>query len=126
MSKTGNDKSRRNAHETFEDHLRKGRKAGNSFEDSLRFAPASLRKSLRELQKQQDKLGKVLDEKSGQKLFQEDPVKALDAAGIKAPPELRKRLRQLPKLAAELNGRSFLLPTGEVITPNVRVRVRGK
>jgi hypothetical protein len=126
MSKAGNDESRRNVHETFEDHLRQGRKAGSSFERSLRFAPASLHKSLRELQKQQDKLGKFLDDESGQKLFQEDPVKALDAAGIKAPPELRKRLRQLPKLAAELNGRSFLLPTGEVITPNVRVRVRGK
>jgi hypothetical protein len=95
------------------------------FEKSLRFAPASLHESLRELQKRQEELGRVLDDESSQRLFQEDPVAALHAAGIEISAELRKRLRRLPKLAEELNGRSFLLPTGQVITPKVRIRVRG-
>lgn len=126
MSKPEEEEPPCNPNEAFEEHFRQGRKAGSSFEESLRFAPATLHKALRELGDQSEKLEKFLDDEAGQKLFQKDPVAALQEAGIKAPPELRKRLRQLPNFAAELNGRSFLLPTGEVITPNIRVRVRGK
>jgi hypothetical protein len=126
MSEAEREKPRRNVHETFGEHLRQGRKARSSFEKSLRFAPASLHESLLGLQKRQEELGRLLDEDSGQKLFQKDPLKALYAAGIPVPTDLRKHLRRLPKLAEELNGRSFLLPTGEVITPKVRIRVRGR
>ena len=87
-----------------------------------RMSP-KLREAVESLRKQEDKILKVLEKKEVQEEFLRDPAAVLEKAGIKIPPLLRKRLKPDADPAAHLKIDPIRLPTGQVVSPKVRVNI---
>jgi hypothetical protein len=94
------------------------------FQVNLKRLPVHLQAPFEGLKRQQAKIKRLLSTKAGQEAFLKDPVAAMEGAGIKINPGLRKVLlggqgkrRTLP------GGGTALFANGTSVTPKVRFRI---
>jgi hypothetical protein len=59
-------------------------------------------------------------------LFVKDPAAALKKMRVPHSAGLRKRLNEATRTAELLEKKTFVLPTGQAISPNVRIRITRK
>jgi len=86
--------------------------------------PAHLHAPFEALKKQEAKIKKLLDTDEGQKAFLENPVAALEKAGVKIDGPLRKVLaRGRDRLGPLPGGGSALFANGSTVQPRLRIRI---
>jgi hypothetical protein len=86
--------------------------------------PAHLHASFEALKKQEAKIKKLLATDEGQKAFLENPVAALEEAGVKLDGALRKVLAQgRDRLGPPSFAAAALLANGSTVHPRVRLRI---
>lgn len=90
-------------------------------EEILGRLQPNLRNEMKDLLRQEKKIVAALQRGDHAKLFLTNPGEALNRMGIKVPPQLRNRLKQTSQPDFTLK-RTFRLPNGQEITPNVRIR----
>jgi hypothetical protein len=92
-----------------------------SFETQRQRLPVHLRAGYEKLREQQGKMKELLATEEGQKAFRINPVEAMEKAGVKLDPALRQVLRRQKFSDEMFQGQPIVLPTGQVITPKVKV-----
>jgi hypothetical protein len=92
------------------------------FESHLQKMPIPLRKGFVALREQESKIKALLATPAGQEAFWKDPVAAMEAGGVEIADAVRRVLRKNAALGqAFLSPERITLPTGQVLTPKVKV-----
>lgn len=94
-------------------------------EDLLRRLPVDVRKQLEGLRAHDKAITDGLKSKEMTELFLRDPVAALRKLKIPIPVELAARVGKVQEFGALLSRKTFQLPNGRSVTPNVNIRIVG-
>ena len=91
-------------------------------DDLMKKMPADLLEEIAGLQVHEKKILEALKNENLAKRYLVDPAAVLRELKIPLPPNLRHRLKRLKGLEDITQPRTFTLPSGQQITPRVRVR----
>lgn len=92
------------------------------FESSLRHMPPHLQGPFAALRGHEAAITKLLSTEEGQKLFMADPVRALETAGVRLDPALRKAMLAGMRGGADRHAASLLHANGSLTRPKARIR----
>jgi hypothetical protein len=95
-------------------------------EKFMQQIPADLRVEIEKLMDYETKITRGLKDANIAKLFVKDPSAALKKMKVPQSAGLRKRLNQATRPAELLEKKTFTLPTGQTISPNVKIRITKK
>lgn len=94
------------------------------FQANLKRLPLHLQAPFAGLKRQQAKIKRLLSTRAGQEAFLKDPVAAMEGAGIKIDPALRKVLLSgQGKLRSSRGGGTAVFANGTRVTPKVRFKI---
>jgi hypothetical protein len=96
---------------------------GDEFIDQ---APPDLRDEIRGLRKFEGKIMNAMKDPKMNDMFLRNPKAFFAALKIPLPPGLNRRLKNQAMQQGFLQSRAFRLPTGQTITPKLKVRFTGK
>ena len=109
-----------------DERARRERPAGSGprpSDDLFAQLPEDARKALESLRRHGPRIAARLEQdEQAYAHFVRDPVGALKAMGIEVPPELQRLGRPNPRAAELLRPPTVRLPSGQTVTPNVRIR----
>jgi hypothetical protein len=91
-------------------------------DDLMKKMPADLLEEIAALQVHEKKILEALKNEKLAKRYLVDPAAVLRELKIPLPPNLKHRLKMLKGLEDITRPRTFTLPSGQQITPRVRVR----
>jgi hypothetical protein len=119
-------KSKKNVEKTSKTQKPTGRKSFGEHEKFMQQIPADLRFEIEKLMDYETKITGALKDDKMANLFIKDPAAALKKMRVPHSASLKKRLNQATRAAGLLEKRTFTLPTGQTISPNVRIRITKK
>jgi hypothetical protein len=92
-------------------------------DDLFAQLPEDARKALESLRPHGKRIAARLEQdEQAYAHFVRDPIGALKAMGIEVPPELQRVGRPNPQAQELLRAPTVRLPSGQTVTPNVRIR----
>lgn len=86
--------------------------------------PAPVHEALEGLRKDEPRILAALAEPETAARYLQDPLGTLDDLGIAVPDAVRRRIRTVAADGAALNAPRVVLPDGQVLRPNVTLRIR--
>jgi hypothetical protein len=93
------------------------------FEQSIASLSPSLQEEMRALRKYEAKIVELLEQAEIKAGFIQNPLGTLERLGVPVPPIIRRRLQNFdPASIAHLNKQAFVLPNGQTITPQLKIR----
>jgi hypothetical protein len=98
--------------------------SAHRFKANQKRLPIHLQGPFEGLKRQETKVKRLLSTQAGQQAFLKDPVAAMEKAGIKIEPSLRKALLSGQGKLKNLKGvETAMFANGSTVTPKLRIKI---